>query len=190
MLWPSTRGFIVRMISNRTLLGGGGVDGAIHRAAGPLLKKECASLCGCETGEAKITGGYGLAAKYLRLPAPPVTLTLAPVGFPFFEDVLFLPVAISNLNTSLPPLPLIRLFALCFFTPLSFWSLVPHARIWLLPHWYRAPHSSPQHPRVPTVIRTSSKLLLLMRRSVMMIIAQQQQQQPWEKEFESRSESE
>ena len=93
--------------ANTSLLGGGGVDGAIHRAAGPELLNECRALGGCETGEAKITSGY-------RLPARWVIHTVGPV----WRDT-------ASPEATLGSLPEDKLLARCYQS--SFELVVRHS---------------------------------------------------------------
>src|SRR5207302_10779543 len=112
--------------ANTSLLGGGGVDGAIHRAAGPELLRECRTLGGCATGDAKITRGYRLAAKH-------VIHTVGPVW---------------NGGASGGP----QLRASCFRGSLQ--AALPHnARSTALPRVHCRAYGSPVEPAVTIAVR-------------------------------------
>ena len=120
--------------ANSSLLGGGGVDGAIHRAAGPQLLAECAALGGCPTGQAKITGGY-------NLPAHHVIHTVGPVysGAPSDTQLLAacytnsLDVAAAN-NVHSIAFPAISTGVYCYPKDQACTIAVDAVRAWLAAH--------------------------------------------------------
>jgi len=109
--------------ANSSLLGGGGVDGAIHRAAGPALLEECRMLHGCRPGEAKLTGGH-------RLPARWVIHTVGPVwqGGEKGEDEEMDTVAFPSVSTGAYGFPLERAAAIAVREVVDFLGRNPYPR--------------------------------------------------------------